>query len=111
MPGSSEPISSSSPIARAALMVTALSASSGVIRSSRQAIVIASGRLAVGEVPGLKSVPSATGTPRSMNVRAGAPWSFIRNQVVAGRRVATTARSSAAAWASASIPASDGVAR
>ena len=31
-----------------------------------------SGRLAVGEVPGLKSVARAIGTPRSMSVRAGA---------------------------------------
>ena len=53
-----------------------------------------------------------------MNVRAGAPWSFMRNQVVAGRTVATTGRgpsgeaaAAAAAPASASIPASDGVAR
>ena len=51
---------------------------------------MAIGRLAVGDVPGLKSVPIATGMPRSMNVRAGAPWSFMRNQVVAGRTVATT---------------------
>ena len=53
-------------------------------------MVIANGRLAVGDVPGLKSVPMATGMPRSMNVRAGAPWSFMRNQVVTGRTVATT---------------------
>ena len=90
MPGSSEPISSSSDSARAALIVTADSVSSGVIRRFRQAAVIASGRLAVGDVPGLKSVPIATGMPRSMNVRAGAWWSFIRNQVVAGSSVATT---------------------
>src|SRR6476660_5457424 len=108
---SSVPISSSSPIARAALIVTALSASSGVRPNWRQATVIARGRLAVGEVPGLKSVPSATGTPRSMNVRAGAPWSFMRNQVVAGRTVATTGRPSPAAAAKASMPASEGVAR
>ena len=44
-PGSSEPISSSSPIARAALMVTALRASSGVSPSSRQATVIANGNV------------------------------------------------------------------
>ena len=31
-----------------------------------------SGRLAVGDVPGLKSVASATGTPASMSRRAGA---------------------------------------
>ena len=69
--------------------------------------VITSGRLAVGDVPGLKSVPSATGTPRSMNVRAGASWSFIRNQVVAGRsgRDDRPVRAAAAA-ASASMPAS-----
>ena len=73
--------------------------------------VIASGRLAVGDVPGLKSVPRATGMPRSMNVRAGAPWSFIRNQVVAGRTVATTGPVIGGRRASASIPASDGVAR
>ena len=47
----------------------------------------------MGEVPGLKSVPIATGTPRSMNVRAGAWWSFIRNHVVTGSRVATTGAS------------------
>ena len=76
-----------------------------------QAKVIASGRLAVGDVPGLKSVPMATGTPASMKARAGAWWSFIRNQVVTGRRVATTARSSSAAAAMAAIPAGDGVAR
>ena len=57
LPGSSEPISSSSDSARAALIVTADSVSSGVIRRFRQAAVIASGRLAVGDVPGLKSVP------------------------------------------------------
>ena len=111
LPDSSEPISSSRPTARAALIVTAVSASSGVICNSTQATVMASGRLAVGDVPGLKSVPMATGMPRSMKVRAGAPWSFIRNQVVAGSTVATTARPSAAAWASASMPAADGAAR
>ena len=72
LPGSSEPTSSARPIARAALIVTAARTSSGVIRRFRQAAVIARGRLAVGDVPGLKSVPIATGTPRSMNVRAGA---------------------------------------
>ena len=51
---------------------------------------MASGRLAVGDVPGLKSVPIATGMPRSMIVRAGAWWSFMRNHVVAGSSVATT---------------------
>ena len=34
-------------------------------------MVITSGRFGVGDVPGLKSVPSATGTPASMNRRAG----------------------------------------
>ena len=111
MPPSSEPISPASPSAWAALIVTAARTSSGVIRSRRHAAVIASGRLAVGDVPGLKSVPIATGTPRSMKARAGAWWSFIRNQVVTGRSVATTGRPSAAAAAIASIPASDGVAR
>ena len=63
-----------------------------------------SGRLGVGDVPGLKSVASATGTPRSMNVRAGAMSSCMRNQVVAGRRTATTGRPACAAAASASMP-------
>ena len=72
LPGSRDPISSSSPSARAALMVTAARTSSGVIRRFTQANDIASGRLAVGEVPGLKSVPIATGTPASMKARAGA---------------------------------------
>ena len=51
----------------------------------------------MGDVPGLKSVPIATGTPASMNARAGAWWSFMRNQVVTGRRVATDRPASAAA--------------
>ena len=72
MPVSIEPISSPRPSAWAALIVTAASASDGVSPSSRQATVMTSGRLGVGDVPGLKSVPSATGTPRSMSVRAGA---------------------------------------
>ena len=38
-------------------------------------------------------MPIATGHAASMNVRAGAWWSFIRNQVVAGSSVATTGRS------------------
>ena len=72
------------------MIVTAASASSGVSRSSRQATVIASGRLGVGDVPGLKSVPSATGTPRSMNVRAGARLVLHQEPGRAGRSVATT---------------------
>ena len=76
-----------------------------------QANDIASGRLAVGDVPGLKSVPMATGTPASTNRRAGAWWSLRRYQVVTGSRVATTGSSVSAAAASAAMPASDGVAR
>ena len=39
--------------------------------SSRHATVMTKGRLAVGDVPGLKSVASATGMPRSMKRRGG----------------------------------------
>ena len=97
---------------RAALIVTAASASSGVSRSSRQATVIASGRLGVGDVPGLKSVPSATGTPRvdeRPRRRVRGPSSGTRSSPAGASR--RPARPSAAAAASASIPASDGVAR
>jgi hypothetical protein len=90
VPGSIVPIWSPSPRANAALTVTAASASEGLSLSARQATVITSGRLVVGEVPGLKSVARAIGMPRSINVRAGANVSCIRNQVVAGRSVATT---------------------
>ena len=91
MPASSEPISSSQP-----------ERPRGVDRDRRQGLVRrqaevrgrprsspGAGSRSV-RCPGLKSVPIATGTPRSMNVRAGAWWSFMRNQVVAGRSVATT---------------------
>ena len=90
MPGSSDPISSSSDSARAALIVTAASASSGDRPRFTTANDMASARFGAGEVPGLKSVPIATGTPASTKARAGAWWSFIRNQVVIGSRVATT---------------------
>ena len=66
---------------------------------------MASGRLGVGDVPGLKSVPMATGTPASTNARAGAWWSFMRNQVVTGSSVATTGVPASAAAAIAAIPA------
>src|SRR6476620_5680782 len=111
LPGSSDPTSSSRPSARAALIVTPDSTSSGDIRRFTQANDIASGRLGVGEVPGLKSVPIATGTPASMNARAGAWWSFMRNQVVTGSSVATTGSPSSAAAAIAAIPPGDGDAR
>ena len=77
-------------IVRAALTVTPASASDAVSFSSRTPTVMTSGRLALGDVPGLKSVASATGTPRSMSSRAGANSSCMRNHVVAGRSVATT---------------------
>ena len=81
-------------------------------RGSRQATVITSGRLAVGDVPGLKSVPSATGIPRSMNVRAGAPRRLHQEPGRRGQeRSRRPAGRSAAAAASASIPAGDGAAR
>ena len=92
-------------------MVVATSVSSGVSFISRQATVMTSGRFGVGEVPGLKSVPRATGTPASMNRLAGAASSAIRNQVVAGSSVATVGWSPSAARASASTPASLGVCR
>ena len=96
MPGSIDPISSAEPERLGGVdRDRARAPRPASCRSSTQATVIASGRLAVGEVPGLKSVPIATGTPRSMNVRAGAWWSFIRNQVVAGSSVATTGAPSA----------------
>ena len=108
MPGSMAPASSPRPSACAALTVTATSASAGVSFISRQAMVMTRGRLGVGEVPGLKSVPSATGTPASMNRRAGAASPVMRNQVVAGSSVATTGLGPLAATASAATPSSLG---
>ena len=52
LPGSIDPISSSTPTARAALIVTAASASVGVIRTRMHATVITSGSHGVGEVRG-----------------------------------------------------------
>ncbi len=97
LPTSSDPACSATPTAWAALMVVATSVSAGVSFISRQATVMTSGRFGVGEVPGLKSVPRATGTPASMNRRAGAASSAMRNQVVAGSSVATVGWSPPAA--------------
>ena len=99
--------SSPSPRGGAALIVTAASASAGGSRSDRQATVIASGRLAVGDVPGLKSVPSATGMPRSMSVgpgrRARASGTTSSRAGASRRRVDRRRRRARAA-----IPSADG---
>ena len=64
-----------------------------------------SGRLVTGEVPGLKSVASATGTPTSISSRAGSRSARPRNQGTVGSRTATTGRPAAAASARAAMPA------
>ena len=73
LPGSSDPISSSSPSAWAALIVTAARASSGrhpQVRGRRRSWPAAGSR--VGDVPGIEVRADARpGRPRSMNVRAG----------------------------------------
>src|SRR6266487_4307771 len=48
-----------------------------------------SGRLIVGDVPGLKSVARATAAPASINLRAGACSRLPRKIIVAGSRTAT----------------------
>ncbi len=48
-----------------------------------------SGKLVVGDVPGLKSVASATAHPASMNARAGACAVLPRKNIVPGSSVAT----------------------
>jgi hypothetical protein len=93
------------------LIVTAAKTSSGDMPRFTHANDMASVRFGVGDVPGLKSVPIATGTPASMKARAGAWWSFMRNQVVTGSSVATTGSPASATAAIAAIPSSDGVAR
>ena len=66
------PVTEPRPSAWAALMVEAMIASAGVMRSERQASAIVIGTLGVNEEPGLKSVASATGVPASISRRAGA---------------------------------------
>ena len=69
---------------------------------------MASGRLAIGEVPGLKSVPSATGRLPSMSSTGEALAAAIRNHGT-GRQQGGHHRSRpAAASARAAIPAGDG---
>ena len=48
-----------------------------------------SGRLSVGDVPGLKSVARATAAPASINRRAGAWDRLPRKIIVPGRSTAT----------------------
>ena len=72
LPDSKLPNSFSRFIAFAAFMVTAVNASAGVILICVQAILIMMGNHSVNDVPGLKSVAKATGTPVSIIFRAGA---------------------------------------
>ena len=64
--------------AAAALMVAAARASPAVIFKRWTAKAIANCALGAGEVPGLKSVPTATGTPASISRRARASRSSAR---------------------------------
>ena len=56
-----------------------------------------SGKLKVGDVPGLKSVAMDTAAPESMRARAGACLSRPRKSIVPGRRVATVDEPASAA--------------
>src|ERR1041384_4884234 len=90
LPGSREPTIDSQPILQAPLTVAALIASAGVIRICVQAmdrIICIEG---VGELPGLKSVASATDTPASINARAGAYRLSPRLNTAPGSNTAVT---------------------
>ena len=113
LPGSIEPISSPSPSAWAALIVTAASASSGR-HPERQARDRHRQRQARRRRRARVEVGPDRDRDAALDERPGrgAWWSFMRNQVVAGRSVATTGRpDSRRPRPAASIPASDGVAR
>ena len=74
----------------AALMVAPTSASSSVMFMPKQASDITNGIEVVKPPPGLRSVASATATPCSISIRAGAKRPSFRKNAADGSSVATT---------------------
>src|ERR1700749_290810 len=83
------PLRSAAQSDQAPLIVAAAIASSGVIFICVHARESANGMLTVGDVPGLKSVASATATPASISLRAGGYCFVLRKTLAPGTSVAT----------------------
>ena len=91
------PVSAAIPRAAAPFTVAATMASAADIRSWLTPRVNISGKFTVGDVPGLKSVASATAAPAAIRSRAGARAVFPRNSMVPGSSVATVGAAASAA--------------